>query len=225
MPTRVEKGNVTAAAAASIRLREAVASGDLKPDQPIYENEWAEKLGLSRTPVHEAIQDLVVRGMAVRRGRTAYVFKPSLIELLEIYDIRTPLERLASERCVLNATSETVSKVSLAYSKIAQPRHDTGWFTDHETFHEEIFRGSNMPRLVETIMGLRAQSAPYVRFVVNIEHEFRTASSVQHAQMLDAVITGNVDAMSEVVEDHLARTRNKITEFIETYGTTISTLL
>jgi DNA-binding GntR family transcriptional regulator len=218
MTSRSPAATSTASEAASSYLREALASGALRPDDPVREEEWATRLGISRTPVREAIQDLVARGIFQRRGRTAHVFRPSLPELLEIYDIRLPLERLAAVRCAELATKPLCDELAARFDKIKKRRADSGWYTDHEAFHMQIFRGSDMPRLVNMIENLRSQSEPYVRFAVHVDQRFRDESRVQHSGILDAIRAHDQEATAAIVETHLATTRRKITELMEVYG-------
>lgn len=212
---------MTARQLAASLLRKSLSDGLLQPDDPVREEEWASRLGISRTPVREAIQDLVARGILQRRGRTAYVFRPSLDELLEIYDIRLPLERLAACRCAENADDDFKEALTKAFGKIKRRRSDSGWYSDHEDFHMEIFKGSRMPRLVAMIENLRSQSEPYVRFAVHVDQRFRNESKNQHQSILESIQRNDPEAASEIVEAHLRTTRKKITELIDVYGESI----
>lgn len=212
---------MTARQLAATLLRKSLADGLLRPDDPVREEDWATRLGISRTPVREAIQDLVARGILQRRGRTAYVFRPSLEELLEIYDIRFPLERLAACRCAVNADDNFKEDLTSAFKKIKRRRSDSGWYSDHEEFHMQIFRGSHMPRLVAMIENLRSQSEPYVRFAVHVDQRFRNESKNQHQSILESIQQNDPIATAEIVEAHLRTTRKKITELIDLYGQSI----
>jgi len=207
-----------AAEIASVGLREALESGRLRPDDPVREEEWALHLGISRTPVREAIQDLVARGIFQRKGRTAYVFRPSLTELLEIYDIRLPLEQLAAGCCAELATPSLVDELEQRFNKIRTPRPDPGWYVDHEAFHMAIFEGSHKPKLVSMIGSLRMQSEPYVRFAVSVDSVFRDRSAVQHESILEAIRRKDRDETAAMVQLHLLTTRQKITDLMDAYG-------
>ncbi|MBB3083063.1 GntR family transcriptional regulator [Geodermatophilus sabuli] len=208
-------GQATAAELATAAIREAVITGALKPDEPVYEEEWAARLEISRTPVREAIQELVARGLLSRRGRTAYVFRPSLGELLEIYDIRLPMEQLAASRCATVADDALVRDLEARFAKIQEHRVDSGWYADHEAFHMRLFEGSRMPRLTSLIQSLRAQSEPYVRLAVTVDQEFRDNSRVQHHSLVDAVRAHDPDMAAAIVEEHLATTRRKLSEILQ----------
>ena len=79
-------------AAVYAELRGAILAGAMRPHERITENQVAERFGLSRTPVREAFRKLESEGLIVvvpQRG--AFVSQPSLEDILEIYQIRTPL--------------------------------------------------------------------------------------------------------------------------------------
>ena len=84
------------------RLKEAILTGTLRPLERISENKIAADFGLSRTPVREALQRLGVEGLIqVVPKRGSFVSRPTVEDILEIYQIRTPLEatcaRVAAE--------------------------------------------------------------------------------------------------------------------------------
>jgi DNA-binding GntR family transcriptional regulator len=214
MPLRVPSP-ATAAEVAASHIREAIVSGTLGPDAPVYEEEWARRLGISRTPVREAIQELVARGTLTRQGRTAYVFHPSLTELLEIYDIRLPMEQLAASRCAETADDALIDQLDQLFAKIRERRTDSDWYTDHEAFHMRLFEGSQMPRLTSLIQSLRSQSEPYVRLAVHVDDAFRENSKTQHDSLVEAVRNHDPARARAVVEEHLMTTRGKLAEIMQ----------
>jgi DNA-binding GntR family transcriptional regulator len=214
MPLRVPSP-ATAAEVAASHIREAIITGALEPDAPVYEEEWARRIGISRTPVREAIQELVARGLLTRQGRTAYVFHPSLTELLEIYDIRLPMEQLAAARCAAAADDALIDELDQLFERIRERRSNSDWYTDHEAFHMRLFEGSQMPRLTSLIQLLRSQSEPYVRLAVNIDQAFRENSKIQHSSLVEAVRARDPDRAMAVVEEHLLTTRRKLAEIVQ----------
>ena len=86
-----------------VRLKDAILTGSLRPMERITENKVAASYGLSRTPVREAFRRLETEGLIqVVPQRGSFVSRPSVEDILEIYQIRMPLEcmsaRLAAER-------------------------------------------------------------------------------------------------------------------------------
>ncbi|MBV9793657.1 MAG: GntR family transcriptional regulator [Actinobacteria bacterium] len=201
-------GNAAETAADAIRA--ALTTGELRVGAPVREEDWAARLSLSRTPIREAIKRLVIEGILVRDGRTAYVFQPSLDDLLDIYNVRLPLETLAARRAAEQGGPELAKGLMERFKRIRGRQTDNDWYHDHEDFHLFLFAGAGSPRLSSTIATLRAQSEPYVRFAVTADLKFRNESNTQHREMVNLVRKHDGDGIAALVEDHLMRTRREL---------------
>ena len=92
-------------------LREAIVEGRLKPGQRLMEVQLAEQLGVSRTPVREAIRKLELEGLVVMLPRKgAYVANMSLKDLIDVLEIRASLEGLAASLAAERITDEDIKK-------------------------------------------------------------------------------------------------------------------
>ena len=145
-------------------LREAIASGRLKPGQRLMELQLAEDLGVSRTPVREAIRQLELEGLVVmvpRKG--AYVAELSLRDMAEVFEMRAALDGLAAalaaeriteeeidflERCLLEISDAIAAKTSKPVLKQTPPSTSA------------LYRASRNMRLAQTIANLREQIQP-----------------------------------------------------------------
>lgn len=198
-------------------IRDQILMGELRGGDVVGEEEVANRLGLSRTPVREAIGRLVAEGILVKNGsrRSVQVFKPSLQELLEIYEIRLPLEILAARSAAEQASDTFVRSIEGQFSEFRDERLSREWMLKHEQFHLGIFAGSNRPRLMSVLRGLRAQSEPYVRFAVQVDPKFRERSQSHHAAMVTALAERNGKQMERLVRRHLAGTTQRVSELLE----------
>jgi DNA-binding GntR family transcriptional regulator len=100
---RVERGRPARPESVYVHLKDAIITGSLRPMERITENQVAASYGLSRTPVREAFRRLEAEGLIqVVPQRGSFVSQPSVADILEIYQIRLPLEcmsaRIAAER-------------------------------------------------------------------------------------------------------------------------------
>ncbi len=89
-------------------ILEAIESGLYKPGDRLVESELAERLGVSRTPVREALQRLETQAMLTRDGRSLIVASLDHNQLSELYTVRTELEGLAARLAARHATEEEV---------------------------------------------------------------------------------------------------------------------
>ncbi len=90
-------------------LLEAIEAGVYKPGDRLVESELAERLGVSRTPVREALQRLETQAMLTRDGRSLIVASLDHNQLAELYTVRTELEGLAARLAARHATTEEVN--------------------------------------------------------------------------------------------------------------------
>lgn len=209
-PPRGEPRSGTAIATAVTGLRAAVFEGTLRPGEPVREEEWAANLGTSRTPIREAIARLAAEGLLVKRGRQAFVFQPSLPDLIEVYEIRLPLELLATSLATRLATPASITKQTKRLSALRNADDFREWFSAHERFHMGIFEMSGRSRLVDLIRSLRMQSEPYVRLAAHADAKFRARSMHDHRAMVTALRRRDEAAMQRVVEDHLNATCDEL---------------
>jgi DNA-binding GntR family transcriptional regulator len=89
-------------------ILDAIERADFKPGDRLVESELAERLGVSRTPVREALQRLETQGMLARDGRSLMVASLDHNQLAELYTVRTELEGLAARLAARHATDEEI---------------------------------------------------------------------------------------------------------------------
>jgi len=143
-------------------LRDAILSPEgLAAGDRIDEQELAERLGVSRTPVREAIRRLEVEGFirrAPRRG--AFVTDPSREAIDELFSIREVLEGLAARLAAEHATDEEIHELREIYGRYARAvreRHVEVILSEDIQFHDLIARTSGNERLQATIRMFRDQ--------------------------------------------------------------------
>jgi len=206
---------VSAAVHAQEKIRLAVITGEIASGMAVREEYWAQRLSLSRTPVREAINSLVVAGLLVRNGRTAHVFQPSLDDLLEISDMRMALEPLAAERAdaaLADTLSDILDKLDVTEGPHGNSRD---WFTQHEAFHLGLYGVRHSPRLTSIISILRAQTEPYIRFAAVGHPNYRSTARSQHHEMVELLRAGDARGLAALVRDHLAASRRHVSALIK----------
>lgn len=146
-------------------LREAILKGDLKPGERLMELQLADKLGVSRTPIREAIRMLQQEGLAVtipRRG--AEVAKMTEKDMEDVLQIREALEilavRLASEKITEDEIAQLEEKVSEFEEVLTTGDVKLIAQTDVD-FHDIIYNAAENPKLVTMLNNLREQIYRY----------------------------------------------------------------
>lgn len=146
-------------------LRNAILRGDLKPGERLMEMHLANKLGVSRTPIREAIRMLEQEGLAVtipRKG--AQVAKMTEKDLQDVLEIRDALDELAVSMACQRMTLELLLelKESMKDFEIATGSGDVRKIVEaDEAFHNVIYRMADNPKLETIVNNMREQTYRY----------------------------------------------------------------
>ena len=187
-------------------LRQEIIHGELKPGERLLEIPLAEKLGVSRTPIREAIRKLELEGLVVmlpRRGATvAGITSKNLSDVLEI---RRALEELAIGLACERMTDEQLAELDEMGTKIKDniETTDASDIADmDETFHTIIYNSTNNPRLVNILANLREQMYRY-RLVYIQDREKREKVCVEHDRIMKALHDRKIDECKAAVRQHI----------------------
>jgi len=203
-------------------IRGAILSGVLKPGERLMEVQLAEKLGVSRTPVREAIRKLELEGLIVMMPRKgAYVADLSIKDIMDVLEIRTALEGLASGLAALRITDEEVEELKLTalhfHQAIEADDFDRIIQMDIE-FHDRIFKAARNEKLIQINNNLREQvqrfRIMYIRKsnkskdLVEAHYEIAEAISKRDAEMADKLAKKHI----ENAEKYIMKTVRNMSE-------------
>ncbi len=102
-------------------LRSAILTGELEPGEKINETQLAAQLKVSRSPVREAIRLLTTEQLLVEKDGMIQVFKPSLDDFLELYEVRLTIEPAVAAKAAACETNQAVIAVLAKISRIHAP--------------------------------------------------------------------------------------------------------
>ncbi len=147
-------------------LRQAILKGELKPGERLMEIQLANKLGVSRTPVREAIRKLELEGLVLmipRKG--AEVAEITRQDMEDVLEVRTALEELAvKDACdhITDAQLSELKKASNEFKKALLEGKDLVTCADADMhFHDVILSATNNRRLIQILNNLREQMYRY----------------------------------------------------------------
>ena len=140
-------------------LREAILRGDLKPGERLMEIQLASQLGVSRTPIREAIRMLEQEGLAVTMPRKgAEVAKMTLKGMEDVLEIRAALDELACQLACERMTEEQLSRLEdkkVIFEKSLQTANVKVIAEADVNFHDVIYEATGNPKLVNMLNNLR----------------------------------------------------------------------
>ena len=199
-------------------LRAAIRQGVLKPGERLMEIQLAEELGVSRTPVREAIRKLELEGYVImmpRRG--TYVANLSIRDVNEVFEIRTSLDSLASGLAAERITDEELERLQrllvLIGGYIETNNMDKIVETDTE-FHDLLYQASRNTRLVGIIFNLREQLTRFRATSMSFPGRLK-ATLEEHRRIVEAIAQGDVKEAQLAAEDHMEKSEQTLLKSME----------
>jgi len=194
-------------------LRSAILNGDLKPKERLMEVQLAEQLGVSRTPIREAIRKLELEGLVVmipRRG--AYVGDISVKDILDVLEVREVLEGLAASLAAERMQKDelqSLRQVTEEFRKVFEEQNTQGMVEKDNEFHDKIFQATRNQKLLHIAHGLHEQVQ---RFRIMYFSEYNTSKTLaeEHQAILEAIEKRDRKKARELAQYHVQMLRDAI---------------
>lgn len=187
-------------------LEQLVFQGEYEDGERLDEIKLAELFQVSRTPVREALQRLVLSGMAEqipRRG--VFVRQPGPVELLEMFETMAELEAACGRFAAARMTDDGIIRLAKANErcKAAVEREDAAeYYDENERFHQEIYRGATNAFLQNEALRLQNRLKAYRR--VQLRFRGRMEQSLaEHEAIVDALRAGDGETAAKALRGHV----------------------
>ena len=187
------------------RLENDIIQGTYAKGEILTELKLVEQLGVSRTPIREALRRLEQERLIYDSGKGSVVLGITEEDLLDIMNIRQQIEGLAAYYATVNMTEE--GRAELAHIVDLQDFYYAKWDTEHlrkvdDEFHSVICRLSKRSVLTDTLLPLHRKTRRYRR--IAMEDRERTAQTMkEHRQMYEAIVSGNAELAMELTTKHI----------------------
>jgi DNA-binding GntR family transcriptional regulator len=214
LPKNVESQN---AGSLAVRVERAVAQwifkGELSAGQKLTEQEVVERLGVSRGPIREAFRALADVGLLqIEQNRGAFVRKIDLEEAIEIHDVYSALEELATRsaaRRLSSAQIEELKSLVESMDAAAEVEDLDRFYALNLSFHQRLVEGSGNRRLLSIYNRLLNELHLFRRFGLMQRGEMQR-SNHEHHQILEKIAAGNPDGAAEAMRSHTSERRRKM---------------
>lgn len=199
-------------------LRDAIRKGILAPGERLMEIQLAEELGVSRTPVREAIRKLELEGYVImmpRRG--TYVANLSIRDVNEVFEIRTSLDSLASGLAAERITDEELEQLQRLLVSIGEYIKEGDMDRIVETdmeFHDLLYQASRNSRLVGIIFNLREQLMRFRSTSMSYPGRLQ-ATHEEHCRIVEAIARGDVKEAQAASEYHMEQAEHTLLASME----------
>ncbi|MCI8292443.1 MAG: GntR family transcriptional regulator [Hespellia sp.] len=199
-------------------LRQEILRGELKPGERLMEIQLANRLGVSRTPVREAMHKLELEGLVLmipRRGaEVADITEKSMRDVLEVRRVLEEFAvKLACERISQREIQE-LRQVADDFGKILGRQDITEVADADEAFHDVIFRATGNDRLIQLLNNLREQMYRYRAEYLKRE-EFHRALLNEHQDIIERIVNRDQEEAAKIINQHIDNQVNVIMEMIQ----------
>lgn len=193
-------------------LREAIISGVLEPGERLMEIQLAEEMGVSRTPVREAIRKLELEGFVImipRKG--AYVAGVSHKDVKDVFEIRAALEGLAAGLAAQKVTQEEIEQIELALHYEREPASLEEMVQSDTDFHALLYKASRNERLIQILGNLREQIQRFRTTSLAVPGRVKNAIQ-EHKALADAIARNDVEDAQRLAAAHIENAANVMFE-------------
>lgn len=196
------------------RLKDAIRHADLQPGEPLPESRLSRLLGISRTPVREALQQLAQEGLVqVIPGRVVTVAAHSVQEVLNVVHLRSLLEpelvRLATETITDEALNELWQSLSDMEAAVENDDRE-GWSKADTCYHETL--GEACPNELLSEMTLQMRNRVHHLAVIDSQtNPARLAACTrEHREIVEAIAARDPQVAEEAMRRHIDRLRTSL---------------
>lgn len=196
-------------------LREAILSGELEPGARLLQEEVAERLKMSSTPVREALRQLESEGMLQSSpNRGVRVVEVDLDAVREIYLIRADVEALATRLATPKLRASHLEHLRALHQKIEgliEKQELKGLRRLNYEFHNLIYETAGMPELLKIIRGL------WTKFPWDTLHVIPNRAAIsagEHARLLEALAAGDADLAAQRMKEHIESSAVELNDFL-----------
>ena len=198
-------------------LKQAIIKGEIPSGQRLVENRLAQRMGISRTPVREAIHKLEREGYLGKRPRGGFVVSGlDSIDIEETFGIRSVLEGYAARLAALKHAESDLEPLE-AHIKMFQKhldKREMEILPDINTeFHDMLYALRTSPRLMNLTPDLKEQ-LDRVRPLILRDADLAAIRNADHRQMLDYIQRRDAEGVEKLVREHLMRGQAAVIRFI-----------
>ena len=196
------------------KLEEDIITGVYPRGEILTELKLVEQLGVSRTPIREALRRLEQERLIAESGKGSVVLGITMEDLVDIMDIRQRIEGLAAYYATKNLTAEgkdELRQISELQDFYFAKQDIENLRKMDDKFHDAIYQLSDRPVLRDTLIPLHRKSQRYRK--ISIEDKNRLSNSIQeHKAIYNAIISGDAELAAELITAHIERAKKNMIE-------------
>jgi DNA-binding GntR family transcriptional regulator len=183
-----------------------IISGKFRPGDRLDESSLAERFGVSRTPIREALHLLAASGLVdMRPHRGATVAEASPDRMLEMFEVMGELEAMSGRIAARRMTGADLKRIEAAHAAGARAEKEGDcdrYYYNNEHFHFCIYEASHNGFLAEQAKVLHRRLQPYRRLQLRIRNRLAT-SHREHGEIVEALAKGDGERAADLLRRHV----------------------
>ncbi|MCX7991940.1 MAG: GntR family transcriptional regulator [Proteobacteria bacterium] len=201
------------------KIEEAIATGVFSPGMKLDEIDLANKFGVSRTPIREALIQLASSGLVEIRPRRGAVVTPiDPKKLYEMFEVMAELEALCAKLASRRITDEeliNMKKIHEECKKTEIIENPDLYYYKNEEFHLALYKASHNDFLIEQTTNLHKRLSSFRRLQLRVRG--RILSSLrEHEEIINAITNGDADSASQLARHHIIIQGERFSDLLAT---------
>lgn len=198
-------------------LEEDIINGRLLPGAKLDHDALAKEYGVSRTPIREAVQQLVVSGLVtVQPKKGTFVAKVGIDQLIEMFEVMAELEGMCGRLAARRIQPEELAALERALLRCEDPdlmADPDEYYYENEEFHGCIYSASHNTFLATEARQLKQRLKPYRRLQLQARNRVRNSVD-EHRQIFEAIKNGNETEAEECLRQHVLIQGTRFSDFV-----------
>lgn len=196
-------------------ILERIISFDYKPNDAVVENDICEELGISRTPLREALRRMEAEGFVTKvRNRGTFVRAFSQDDIIESCDIRKLFELYSLKNCIQEVTPEEVEKVKAMQQTLTVTTPFKEYHESDIALHDMITKYCMNTKMLSILKSLEVQMSAVQK--ISAQNPKRLSQSRdEHLQIIDAIEKKDCERANQVLEEHLENVKESFIQMFQ----------
>jgi len=210
-------GSATIAEDVFRRIADDIVRGDFPPGTKLEGQFLADRYGISRTPVREALRQLVTTGLVEIRPRKGFTVADIAIDKLTLmFEAQGEVEALCARFAAQRMTATERRKLQILQQRcqeIADETDVTPYYLADNAFHDAIFEGAHNEFMGGAAAGLRTRLSPFRFAHFHVAHRSATSAD-EHGRIVDAIARGSADDAHNAMREHFTNSAVEAIDYV-----------
>ncbi|MBY5939895.1 GntR family transcriptional regulator [Halomonas sp. DP5N14-9] len=198
-------------------LEDDIINGRRTPGERLDPEELCRTFQVSRTPVREAIQQLVASGLVtVYPKKGTFVARLGLERLIEMFEVMAELEGMCGRLAARRISADELKALRDAFEgcrRAGETGDSDDYYYENEAFHSVIYQASHNAFLAEEAQTLKQRLKPYRRLQLQVRSRMQSSLD-EHREVLQAIEAGDAESAERILRDHVLIQGERFSDFV-----------